>query len=178
MRKSILALVAGAAVVLGSSAASAATLIGSYWVGGGVYWGTGYPQTAYSPQDAAALLFGGVASDYWISTTSASVTHTAWTDGFGTGDHLKKNWDTGLAGTAVAEDFLPRPTYDTLGAYSAYVCDRECLIGGSSTGPDASINYVFLAVGVPEPTTWALMIGGFGLAGVSLRRRRSAVAAA
>jgi len=32
---------------------------------------------------------------------------------------------------------------------------------------------------VPEPTTWALMIGGFGLAGAALRRqRRSAVAAA
>lgn len=31
--------------------------------------------------------------------------------------------------------------------------------------------------GVPEPATWALMLTGFGLAGVSLRRRRTAVAA-
>ena len=29
---------------------------------------------------------------------------------------------------------------------------------------------------IPEPTTWALMIGGFGAAGAMLRRRRSAVA--
>ena len=30
------------------------------------------------------------------------------------------------------------------------------------------------AGGVPEPTTWALMLGGFGLAGAALRRRRAA----
>lgn len=30
--------------------------------------------------------------------------------------------------------------------------------------------------GIPEPSTWALMIGGFGLAGATLRRRRAAVA--
>lgn len=31
-------------------------------------------------------------------------------------------------------------------------------------------------MGVPEPTSWALMILGFGLAGGALRRRRTALA--
>ena len=40
--------------------------------------------------------------------------------------------------------------------------------------PDASS----FRASVPEPATWALMIGGFGLAGAALRRRRSAAATA
>lgn len=40
------------------------------------------------------------------------------------------------------------------------------------------VQQMYAAVaGVPEPATWASMIGGFGLAGGSLRRRRSAAAA-
>ena len=36
----------------------------------------------------------------------------------------------------------------------------------------------FAFAAVPEPATWALMIGGFGLMGAVLRRRRSALAPA
>ena len=35
-----------------------------------------------------------------------------------------------------------------------------------------------LVNGVPEPATWAMMIGGFGLLGTTLRRRRRAIVAA
>lgn len=46
--------------------------------------------------------------------------------------------------------------------------------GGDAWGiDDVSYN----AAAIPEPATWAVMIGGFGLAGAALRRRRSLPAA-
>jgi hypothetical protein len=47
-------------------------------------------------------------------------------------------------------------------------------IGGSGQG--FGTGQGFATGGVPEPASWALMIGGFGLAGAMLRRRRSALA--
>ena len=51
---------------------------------------------------------------------------------------------------------------------------RSVTFSGGQYGVD---NFTFAATGsVPEPTSWALMIGGFGLTGAALRRRRSAPA--
>jgi len=38
--------------------------------------------------------------------------------------------------------------------------------------PQEASHLIFFGSAVPEPATWALMIGGFGLAGASVRRRR------
>jgi hypothetical protein len=40
-----------------------------------------------------------------------------------------------------------------------------------------NVSVTQVAGGVPEPATWALMIGGFGIAGAALRRRRAALGA-
>jgi PEP-CTERM motif len=59
------------------------------------------------------------------------------------------------------------------------------LDGGKKDGLVVSATFDWLqdpilnaAGSVPEPTSWALMIGGFGLTGAMLRRRRSAAVAA
>ena len=49
--------------------------------------------------------------------------------------------------------------------------------GLGSTAADFAIDNVSMTAmtAVPEPATWALMIGGFALAGMQLRRRKSSV---
>ena len=42
--------------------------------------------------------------------------------------------------------------------------------GGSNT-PVYSLGDVSVPIAVPEPMTWAMMLGGFGLAGAAMRRR-------
>jgi hypothetical protein len=43
-------------------------------------------------------------------------------------------------------------------------------------GNDLGLDDISLTV-IPEPTTWALMVAGFGMVGFAMRRRNRAVAA-
>ena len=45
----------------------------------------------------------------------------------------------------------------------------------SITSGAAQIRISAVTAAVPEPATWAMMIGGFGMVGASLRRRKAAV---
>ena len=149
---------------------AAQTYVGSYVLGNGPDWMTNPP--VYSGQEAEALLFGGNASDYLISTNSnttdpGSITRTAWYDGWGIecAEHEQ---------TYKVDDGAPGyndPSGEAT-AVSAYVKDHSC--GASLT------NYVWRAApaGVvnPVPTLqeWALlstMLMLAGVAGVMLRRR-------
>jgi hypothetical protein len=130
--------------------------VGSFQVDQGPGWSPA--PTAYSGQEAAAVVFGGPAGQYAISTVSTSINHLAWYSIWGTGSAQK------------AEDFSLNTggLYANEGDYSAYI--RDWAHGSQFT------NYVFSnAQGVspvPEPGTLALLSTGIvGLAGATRRRR-------
>jgi hypothetical protein len=59
---------------------------------------------------------------------------------------------------------------------------EHCCDGGTqgqwAKGTDVFHDFVTTSGGVPEPASWALMVGGFGLAGAALRRSRATAATA
>jgi MYXO-CTERM domain-containing protein len=131
------------------------------------WWGNNPP--VYSAVEAAAVIFGGNASDYAISTVGTdpgTINHLAFVDGWADYTYLF---------TPTSETFKldsGNPGYNDPGgmstAFSALVFDH---------GPSfpTTINYVFRqdsAGTVPEPTTLAIwgMLGGLGL--IAARRRR------
>ena len=73
------------------------------------------------------------------------------------------------------------PTYQSSATLTGYVA----LAAGQRFGAIIDANSIYygdttaltFSVAVPEPAQWALMIGGFGMVGGALRRRRTLVAA-
>lgn len=126
---------------------------------------------AYTAQEAAALLFGGVASDYYISTISnqvADINHSAWYDVIGYG------------GALFAEDYFnkylgqyygPTNTFDfgnPNNAASAFVRDNLESFDG--------VNYAFRINGtnrVPDSGTTVALLGLGLCALAALRRKRN-----
>jgi hypothetical protein len=149
---------ATAATVLGLAGAAQAALVfvGSWQINDGPT-----DPVAMSAQQVAALLFGGDPAEYFISTAgddASDVNLQAHYVILGLPDvtYLGGQGETEVAGFELS-------------AY-AFAPDVE----------DRFINYAFVeravGPGIPEPATWALLIGGFGLAGGVLRRRRAALA--
>jgi hypothetical protein len=179
-------LLTGAALALitalGVTTASATTYtyVGSWTLGDGPVWTTNPP--VYSGVETAALLFGGTASDYVISTVDANpadVNFKTWLDGWGdpftyasSGNPAPDTYslDTGGSG------YDSNPGYQS--AYSAYVADH---FNPAFNSQDPSlVNYAFSISGTPEPATWAMMLVGFGGIGAAMRsaRRKQAIVAA
>jgi hypothetical protein len=139
----------------------------------------GYLATVTDADENAFLLSLGPYG--WLGGSDAAVTDEwRWVDGPEAGQLF---WLGGPGGAA----FGYSPWYP--GQPSGGEHSLEMLPGGNGTWNDAPTGfdrpyYVEYSGpgshdsgGAPEPAAWALMLGGFGLAGAALRRRRRHAAA-
>lgn len=174
--RSLKSRLAMAVMVLGFAAGQASAdlvYVGSWTVDQGPRW-TDVP-AIYTGQEAAALLFGGSASDYAISTVSANVAdvnNMAWyspwggaTDGYTGQPNGNNAFPVGiLASESMYRDYNANGLYDVTGELSAYVNDWA--IGVEYT------NYAFRINVVPEPSTLlSCGLGGLLSLGFVARRR-------
>lgn len=194
--KALLAGLAVAAATLCASAASATVLTfddlsgsgqladgyqGITWNGQWTYYDAA--QDPYNPASGAERIFNFTADgerpqDAAFSFGSAVVFDGAYFAGV---DITNVNFDLYLGASLVHSSAAYSPNASPAFLASGYsgLVDKVVV---HDTGFDGLYDYyvmddVTFHSAVPEPITWALMVGGFGMAGAALRRRRAIAAA-
>lgn len=171
-----------ASLGLGAASADAAAITKTY----------SFEATGFQPaQDGTVTPYPTVTGSFTVTFDTAQDSHNQ-TSGISLND-LSIPYQPQLSFDYLASlDFLRIGAGDDNALVSSLIADFALTIGGASTAShsgaltsfvftNAGPNHFFqadvvriaewAAPGVPEPAAWALMISGFGFAGVAMRRR-------
>lgn len=164
-----LAVIFLAAGSIGAAVASPTyTYVGNWQVNSGPIWSKldangNYTTPIYSGVEAAAVIFGGAASDYVTSTVDSNVANinfNAWYDGYGQRATIFADTfhadpaGSGLYAIPSVNPFVP--------TWSAWVFDHNF----------RNVNFAFKVTNdVPEPGSLALF--GIAFAGLAFARRKA-----
>jgi hypothetical protein len=175
LRSLIFGAVAVAGVLTTSSLASASTysFVGSWQVYNPLAptWFGNAPTgpTAYTATEAAALLFGGVSTDYVISTVDANplnINHQAWYDVIGVGGNIfAENYFNKYLGLYYG----PTNGYSCCGSAFATINSASAFVQDNFV---TDTNFAFRVSAVPVPAALPLFAAGLGMLGVVSRRKR------
>ena len=78
-----------------------------------------------------------------------------------------------LAGGCGAVDWSNTPTVFNFGSGGSFSVLLQDAVFGTPGSARVSGTFTYLSASVPEPSTWAMMLLGFGAVGFALRRRRT-----
>jgi len=177
VKNRLLAVGSALAMALVATSANAAVLI----TGNGL-WGQGTTLTSYS-QAGSAYQFAFELPNLFGSSTTSAITEFVYKLGNTTvaavptsvtfyNEDALGMFDLNFGGTSVSfyGADIGSTGKITPGPFGSYYNVTSGVNGGSSTGFG---NITTTTVGaVPEPSTWAMMIIGFGALGLAMRRRR------